>query len=169
MLSGETAVGGWPAIAVRTMSHIAETVERYVGDRERSQPISRLLDTREVDAALAQGVWRMAYDLDVKLIAVWSHGGNIARICSKLRPPVPIVALTESPRAVRRMALYFAVHPLRMDVPQSVTDFAPKLDERLLATGLAHDGDEVLIIGGTVIGSTGRSNAIVVHTVGQPA
>lgn len=90
----------------------------------------------------------------------------MARIFSKLRLRVPVVALSSQTSVVRRMALYFGILPRPMRAPPTMDKLAPRVERLLLSEGLAAQGDTILIVGGTALGEPGRSNGIVMHRVG---
>ncbi len=165
MLSGETAMGKFPDLAVSVMSHVAEVSEqdRARTAAERTMPVVAVFD--EQDLALARAAWEMARTLKVKLVVIWSQTGAMARIFSKLRLDLPVVALSSDDQAVRQMALLYGIHPRKMDVPQSLTELAPKVQRLLLTLKLVDTGDSILIVGGTRLAKRGRSNAIMIHTM----
>ena len=110
MLSEETAVGHYPARAVRTMAEIAQETE---------QTISRLLDWRDTpdrDAAeadaMAQAACHIAATLQIAALATVTLSGFTALSIAKYRPPQPIVAVTPRLETYRRLALVHGVIPV---------------------------------------------------------
>ncbi len=114
MLSGETSVGKFPIGAVLVMSHVAETTETYLAGLPDMPDRTMKLKTMALSSAVAKGVRQMASELKAKLIVIWSQTGATARIFSKSRFNVPIVALSSDHRALRRMALHYGVIPQEM-------------------------------------------------------
>ena len=68
-------------------------------------------------------------DLKAKLVVIWSQTGATARIFSKNRFPVPIVALSSDHRALRRMALHYGVVPQEMAPPDDLGDLVAQVDQ----------------------------------------
>ncbi len=165
MLSGETSVGKFPLEAVGIMAHIADVTETYI----RTQPVrpaaTLRLKTMAVSAAAARGVWQMASDLKPKLVVVWSQTGATARIFSKMRFSVPIIALSSDHRVLRRMALQYGVLPAEMPAPGSTTELLADIDELLLNRKLAALGDRILVVAGAAMGTPGTMDGILIHTV----
>jgi len=168
MLSGETSVGKFPVGAVYTMSHIAEVTENYVIATPGSakEPMLKL-KTLQLSAAVAKGVWQIVQDLKVKLVIIWSQTGATARIFSKIRFPVPIVALSSDQRALRRMTLHYGVIPQEMIPPSEMSKLVDAVDRLMQDHKYAVAGDRVVIVAGSSLGSPGMMNGVVIHTVGD--
>src|SRR5690606_24549060 len=101
----ETSVGKFPVVAVHTMAHIANTTESYIGSLPDGREPKLSMKALPLPVAIARGVWQMARDLRAKLVVLCSQTGRTSRIFSKHRFPIPIVALSSDPRALRRMSL----------------------------------------------------------------
>jgi pyruvate kinase len=167
MLSGETSVGKFPVGAVHTMGHVAATTENYVAStREAKEPVMRL-KMLQLSGAIAKGVWQMVHDLDLKLVAIWSQTGGTARIFSKARFPVPIVALSSDHRALRRMALHYGVVPQEMLPPRDTVALVQQMDKMVQEKGYAEAGDRIVIVAGASMGTPGTMNSVIIHTVGE--
>ncbi len=169
MLSGETSVGKFPVGAVYTMSHIAEVTEHYLNAQpagSTKEPMLKL-KTLQLSAAVAKGVWQIVQDLRVKLVIIWSQTGATARIFSKIRFPVPIVALSSDPRALRRMTLHYGVIPQEMSPPSEMSALVAEADRLMQEHKYAGVGDRVVIVAGSSLGSPGMMNGVVIHTVGD--
>ncbi len=169
MLSGETSVGKFPVGAVYTMSHVAEVTEHYLSAQpsgSAKEPMLKL-KTLHLSAAVAKGVWQIVQDLKVKLVIIWSQTGATARIFSKIRFPVPIVALSSDPRALRRMTLHYGVIPQEMSPPTEMSRLVEEADQLMQDHKYATAGDRVVIVAGSSLGSPGMMNGVVIHTVGD--
>jgi pyruvate kinase len=169
MLSGETAVGEYPVLAVASMRRIAQYTEEYLSQQppKPSAP-QKLIESRYRTAALAHGVWTIAQDIQAKFIVVWSQLGGGARYLSQNNFCVPIIAITSDDRAARQMQLYRGVIPLRMPTPEDLAHFTRIVDMYLLETGWAKAGDACVIMAGMPIGQSGVTNSLAVHELGNP-
>src|SRR5262249_4978545 len=91
MLSAETATGRYPVETVETMARIAERAER-------ARPAALLTLPRPeaygFPEAVAEAACQAAGLLHAKAIVAFTQTGFTARLISKGRPDVPIVALT---------------------------------------------------------------------------
>lgn len=168
MLSGETAVGKHPDKAVSSMDHIAAEIERALQkDAQSGEPSMPAVHIREQDAALARGAWQMAHSMEIAAVVVFSRGGTNARIMSKLRLPVPVVALTSDTGNASRMSLYYGIVPLLVQIPNRTSQQIRMVNNVLLERGLAQVGQRVLIIGAIASADTAPnvSNAIMIHEI----
>lgn len=109
MLSGETASGRHPVEAVRTMARIACETEPHAFD-EHAPDRTRV----KARASLAVGIAAVqtAETLDAACIVAPTVSGRTARLISKLRPRMPLFAVTPDERVMRQLQLSWGVTPL---------------------------------------------------------
>ncbi len=107
MLSAETASGKYPVEAVSMMARIIEEAEASIREFPRPGGTERL----KVAETVAELVCHASRELHMKLIAVFTHSGFTARLVSRYRPLVPIVAFSPEAAIRRRMALLWGVTP----------------------------------------------------------
>jgi pyruvate kinase len=167
MLSGETSVGKFPAITVHTMAHIAEVTEDYLDSLPGQVQPTLQLKTMQLSAAVAKGVRQMVWELKARLVVVYSQSGATARIFSKTRFPIPIVALSSDRRALRRMALHYGVIPHELSPATELSELVTRVDQLVQEENLAEAGDRIVIVAGSSLGTPGTMNGIVLHTVGE--
>jgi pyruvate kinase len=168
MLSGETSVGKFPVGAVHTMAHVARVTEDYLTTIQAEAEGPQLnLKTLQLSAAVAKGVWQIVHDLKARLVVLWSQTTATARIFSKTRFPVPVIALSSDHRALRRMNLQYGVIPQEMPVTTDVAALVEQADALVQARKFASRGDRIVLVSGSALGSPGMLNGIVIHTVGD--
>jgi pyruvate kinase len=166
MLSGETSVGKFPVGAVHVMSRVAEVTEQYLISQGERHELPLKLKTMALSSAVAKGVREMVDDLGAKLVVVWSQTGSTARIFSKTRFPVPIVALSSDHRALRRMALHFGVIPQETQPVIEERALVRQVDEIVRDQGFASIGDRIVIVAGSSLGTPKMLNGVLIHTIG---
>ena len=66
-----------------------------------------------------------------------------------MRSKRSVLALCPDPAICRRMALQHGVLPLSVDYYASTDDMLHEGDRLLLETGFVHEGDRVVVLGGT--------------------
>ena len=167
MLSGETSVGKFPVGAVHVMSRVAEVTETYLIGQPEQLQLPMRLRTMALSAAVAKGVRQMVTELKAKLVCVWSQTGATARIFSKTRFPVPVIALSSDHRALRRMALHFGVIPHETPLVKDEQQLVREVDALVREQKYARVGDRIVIVAGSSLGSPGMLNAVLIHTIGD--
>jgi len=165
MLSAETATGRYPAEAGGMMSRIIEEAEASI--REFPRPASQ--EQLKVAETVAELVCHASRELHMKLIAVFTHSGFTARLVSRYRPLVPIVAFSPVAETRRRMALIWGVLPRNIQDMQKVDGLAKVTERRLLEERLVRKGDAIGIVAGTPMGIRGTTNFMKFHIIGGPA
>ncbi len=163
MLSGETAMGKYPVLAVQTMAKIAEYTENSI-DYGKKFFSTEFQIGNSVDA-VSHATCSMAIDLKAKAIVVCSLSGRTARMVSRFRPPVDIIALTVDPKSVRKLSLSWGVTPiLSEEVPTTDVLFYSALKTAKKTFNL-QKGDQIVITGGMINGKSGNTNLIKVDTI----
>jgi pyruvate kinase len=163
MLSAETATGKYPVESVAMMARIIEEAEAGIHEFPRPATTERL----KVAETVAEAVCHASRELHMKLIAVFTHSGFTARLVSRYRPLVPIIAFSPEAATRRRMALFWGVMP-RTIVDVKKIDALPALAEkRLLEERLVRKGDVIGIVAGTPLGIRGTTNFMKFHEIGS--
>jgi pyruvate kinase len=162
MLSAETASGKYPVEAVSMMARIIEEAESSIEEFPRPAPQERL----KVAETVAELVCHASRELHMKLIAVFTHSGFTARLISRYRPLVPIVAFSPEEETRRRMALIWGVQPQKITDVRKVDGLAVVAEKRLLEERLVRKGDVIGIVAGTPMGIRGTTNFMKFHVIG---
>ncbi|GHT83338.1 pyruvate kinase [Actinomycetota bacterium] len=161
MTSGETSVGEYPFITIETMAKISEYQTTNGHDR-----IPAVKDiTWDEGGAVISGAVQTAEDLGAKAIVTFTTSGNSANKVSRLRPNLPIVALTNDDHTKGFLALSWGVTAQKIDTLVSADDILRVADENVKALGLANTGDTIVVLHGAPIGKVGSTNSVTVHTV----
>lgn len=163
MLSGETAAGKYPVLAVETMARIAESTEKNIHYKKRF--LSAEFKIKNTVDAISHATCGMAIDINARAIAVCSLSGMTARMVSRFRPPVDIIGLTTDQKTWRKLSLSWGVIPVMCEnYPSTDVLFysAQKLTKETLKL---NDGDKIVITGGVTNGKSGNTNLIKVETV----
>ncbi|MBL4683898.1 MAG: pyruvate kinase, partial [Nannocystaceae bacterium] len=166
MLSGETATGAHPVLAVRTMDSIirrTETAPRNWNAQPADLELGHTTNAIARAAVSAARSWR-----DTKAIVTYTGSGGIARLVSEYRPQLPIYAFTRNPETYQTLALYWGVTPVLFS-PSSAdgeTIFID-LDQALLRRGFLKKGDRVVITFAHPIQAEKSVNLLKLHQVGE--
>ncbi|KAK2638150.1 hypothetical protein Ddye_025945 [Dipteronia dyeriana] len=94
MLSGETAAGAYPEIAVQTMARICLEAEDFI---DYGVLFKRIMETAPMPMSplesLASSAVRTAFSINAVLILVLTKGGTTAKLVAKYRPSIPILSV----------------------------------------------------------------------------
>src|SRR6267154_2699032 len=162
MLSAETATGKYPVEAVSMMARIIEVAEASI--REFPRPASH--EQLKVAETVAELVCHASRELHMRVIAVFTHSGFTARLVSRYRPLVPIIAFSPEEETRRRMALIWGVSPQKIADVRKVDGLASVAEKRLLEERLVRKGDVIGIVAGTPMGIRGTTNFMKFHIIG---
>jgi pyruvate kinase len=165
MLSAETASGKYPVEAVGMMASIIQEAEASIREFPRPSTTQEQLKVAETVAEL---VCHASRELHMKLIAVFTHSGFTARLVSRYRPLVPIIAFTPESETRRRMALIWGVLSRDISDVRKIDGLAAIAEKRLLEERLVRKGDVIGIVAGTPMGIRGTTNFMKFHVIGGP-
>jgi len=169
MLSAETASGRYPVDAVQMMARIvyaAEANRQHVSHEWEREPFRKISDEDEFTDALAGAANYAAEQLDAKYIVVFTQTGFAARLMSKFRPAVPVIALTPSSWVARRMNLLWGVQPFVLrEAGEFHEQIVDRVDDYLLARDIVRPGDRLVILMGSPIYQRAKTNLLRVHRV----
>jgi len=163
MLSAETATGKYPVEAVAMMARIIEEAEASIQEFPRPAGTERL----KVAETVAELVCHASRELHMRLIAVFTHSGFTARLVSRYRPLVPIVAFSPEAATRRRMALLWGVTPKSIVDIKKIDALPAIAEKRLVEERLVKKGDVIGIVAGTPMGVRGTTNFMKFHVVGN--
>ena len=162
MLSGETAVGEYPVLAVKMMHRIALETEKLLEVRQSKADRHRC-HTPSVTQAVCDAAVTLAEEVNAPVILAGTRSGRTALAISNRRCFTLCAAASTNVRTLQRMNLYWGVFPMA-NVP---ADRREALDA-VVAAGkeseyLKH-GDRVIYIVGAAPESN-HQNVLYVHVV----
>ena len=164
MLSGETAVGKYPAKTVKAMGRICEHAElqrlALVSDHRLDLVFGR------VDEAIAMATMYTANHLKMNAIASMTESGATVLWMSRISSGIPIYALTPRLETLSKVTLYRGVYPVRADF----TDLAPMdvtlgVVDLLKSKNIVESGDRIVLTRGDDLGDQGGSNIMKIVSV----
>ena len=163
MLSGETAMGDYPVLTVKTMARIAEQTEQAINYTKRF--LSYEFKIKNTVDAISHATCGMSIDLEAKAIVVCSLSGSTVRMVSRFRAPCPIVGITVNEKTWRKLALNWAVTPVLGEMyPSTEVLFYSALKESKKLLNLKK-GDRIIVTGGITNGQSGNTNLIKIETI----
>ena len=163
MLSGETASGKYPIEALKTMADVAaEGAIDYWG---RFRENALLPGVSSISDAITHSCCLTAMDLGASAILAATKSGYTAKVISRFRPGCPIIAVCQSEKTRRQMAISWGVHPyLSGEVDSTDRLFSMAVDVAR-KEGAVQPGETVVITAGIPIGKSGTTNLIKAQVV----
>jgi pyruvate kinase len=163
MLSGETAAGKYPVLAVETMARIAcETEIAQV-----SLPSKQILPHpgSSFAEAVAHASVDTATDLSAAAILAPTVSGDTACTIARFRPRCAVIAVTPSPITQRRLMLVWGIYPILASRSETTDQVISDAVEAAQQHGYIKEGDTVIITGGSVGYGVGTTNLMKVHLI----
>ncbi len=165
MLSGETAIGEFPVKTVEMMASIICQSEEHSDDWGRlNLDISD--DSSHDDAVyITRAARELAQDRAVAAIAVFTRSGRTARLMSKARPNVPILAFTPDLRTYQYLSMLWGTTPYLIPHAETIEEMINHVDAAVIEGTPVEAGQEIVIIAGFPIQKMVAPNLALLHTV----
>jgi pyruvate kinase len=160
MLSGETAMGKFPAKAVEMMDRIARDVEGKINFK--TYPPQGHSDILAITRAanLMEGI------AEPTCIVVLTTSGRSARFVAAGRMKAPIFALTSHEKVYHGLNLLWGIKPILInDHPDSFEGMVALAKSTLLSKGFAQPGEKLMLLGGVPSHLPGGTNFITIQAV----
>ena len=167
MLSGETAMGKYPVLAVEVMSRIVTQAENDAFEMNAYAGISYEIDNNDTTNAVCDATCTTARDISAKAIIAVTKSGQTARRMSKFRPVQPIVAATPVEKTFHQLALSWGVFPVLARLQSSSDELLLHAIDCAKQIDAVENGDIVVIAAGIPLDTTGSTNLMRVAVVGK--
>ncbi|MDH4232155.1 MAG: pyruvate kinase [Nitrospirota bacterium] len=161
MLSAETASGEYPVEAFLMMDRIISHTE------QTQRPSAGYNRGNSYAEALADAACNASDDIGAKVLVAFTRSGFTARLVSKFRPRVPIIAFTSDHAVMTRLPLYWGVTPKYMKPLTSTDQMLREVERALLAEKIVKTGDRIVIIASSPLSTTAKTNFMKLHQIGE--
>jgi len=162
MLSGETSVGKYPIIAVKTMAKIIEAVE---AESTMVPPLTHVPKTKR--GVLSYAARDIGERLDAKALVAFTFSGDTVRRLARLHTPLPLLAFTPLEETRNQLALTWGVKTFVTPSVENTDQMVEQVDQGLLKIPGYQKGDTVVIVAGSPPNTSGSTNLIRVHRLGH--
>lgn len=166
MLSGETAVGNYPFETVNVMRSIIKEAEEDFPYQQFFEQHTRIV-YHDVPSAVTLAAVKAAYTSHAQACFTFTSRGSTARLISRLRPSMPIVALTSSEKCYNQMAINWGVFPIYEEDFSTLSEAFAKICEAALQRKLVSYGDLVVVTVGSPFGIPGTTNMMFMENIGD--
>ncbi len=164
MLSGETAVGQFPALVIETMSRIIVEVEKNEIIYNRNlTPMPH--SPSFLSDALCYNACKIADDVNADAIVGMTQSGYTGFMLSSYRPESNLYVFTQTPSLINQLSLSWGVTAFFYDKENSLDEMIFDQIDILKAQGLLAEGDVVVSTGSTPIKEQLPTNLIKISKV----
>src|SRR5919107_3539263 len=164
MLSGETSVGEYPVVTVKTMARIVENTEAHGLDQ--MQDID--WDPHTTSGVITKAAAEVGARISAKFLVAFTHSGDAARRLARLRSPIPVLAFTPVDQTRSSLTLTWGVESFLVPMVGHTDDMIRQVDKALIDTGRIAEGELAVIVAGSPPGIAGHTNMVRVRRIGAP-
>lgn len=150
MLSGESAMGQYPEKALAVLRSVSIRIEKWWREEKRHEAMqlqaigSTFSD--KISEEICNSAAKMANNLEVDAIFVYTKTGHMASLLSRCRPDCPIFAFTTTTSVRRRLNLQWGLIPFRLSFSDDMESNLNKTFSLLKARGMIKSGDLVIAV-----------------------
>ena len=110
---------------------------------------------------------KTAYSANAKCIFAFTTSGQTARLVSRLRPRMPIIAVTPSQKHYHQLAFNWGVIPVLAEGCKNAKEAFDAASHFAIAKGFLSFGDVVVVTSGSPFGKKGTTNMMMVENIGE--
>lgn len=166
MLSGETAIGKFPLGAVEVMKSIVLEAEDDFGYASLFEQHTKFT-YNDVPSAVTLATVKTAYSSNAKAIFAFTNGGSTARLLSRLRPLMPIIAMTPNEKCYHQLSFSWGVVPFLNHSSKVFAEAFETISLFALEKHYVSYGDLVVVTAGSPFGISGTTNTMIVESIGD--
>jgi pyruvate kinase len=144
VLSEEVANGKYGAQAVQVMQRIIDDIEERAHVRPNWTKHTPRVEN-EMDS-IAYHAYRTAERVKAKAIVTITKAGNTALKLASYRAPVPVIAVTFSEYAQRRLSIVRGVDTLLLDIDPNIDEVLPLVNDQLVRSSWLKAGDPIVFV-----------------------
>ncbi|XP_059632436.1 pyruvate kinase isozyme A, chloroplastic [Cornus florida] len=150
MLSGESAMGQFPEKSLTVLRSVSLRIERWWREEKRHEAmeLSDISSTfsDSISEEICNSAAKMANNLEVDALFVYTKTGHMASLLSRCRPDCPIFAFTTTSSVRRRLNLQWGLIPFRVSFSDDMENNLNKTFSLLKARGMIKSGDLVIAV-----------------------
>jgi pyruvate kinase len=166
MLSAESASGKYPLEAVSMMDRIVTRAESGPSYRSGIDAAHVRAGSSTADA-VCSSLRRVADMLSPAVTVTYTSSGFTSLRAARERPAVPILGLTHSLKAARRMSMVWGIHAVLVEEIHDVGEMIACACNTAVADGFAKAGDDIVVVAGLPFGLSGTTNLLHVAQIAK--
>ncbi|MEO5929908.1 MAG: pyruvate kinase [Candidatus Kapaibacterium sp.] len=166
MLSAETSVGAYPVEAVMMMNDIIRSTESgVVFNPAIRAPVNMGSLTQQAEYAVATAACVLSVQVNARAILCLTYTGDTARVMSRQRPGVPIIAMAQEDQLCRHLSLYRGIYSIMIGHPDTTEEALSTMKRAALEGGVVEEEDIVIITTGYPLDEKANTNMLVVNHI----
>ncbi|RID71989.1 hypothetical protein BRARA_C03899 [Brassica rapa] len=143
-------MGQFPDKALTVLRSVSLRIERWWREEKRYestplQPIGSGFSDR-ISEEICNSAAKMANNLGVDAVFVYTKDGHMASLVSRCRPDCPIFAFTTTTSVRRRLNLQWGLIPFRLSFSEDMESNLNKTFSLLKSRGMIKSGDLVIAV-----------------------
>ncbi|XAR49044.1 Pyruvate kinase [Bertholletia excelsa] len=150
MLSGESAMGQYPEKALAVLRSVSLRIERWWRE-EKCHEAMELPDiassfSDSIIEEICNSAAKMANNLEVDALFVFTKTGHMASLLSRCRPDCPIFAFTTTTSVRRHLNLQWGLIPFRLNFSDDMESNLNRTFSLLKSRGMVKSGDLIIAV-----------------------
>ncbi|NGX34915.1 MAG: Pyruvate kinase [Candidatus Anoxychlamydiales bacterium] len=166
MLSGESATGKYPIETVLQMKKIIYQAEQDFDYKGFFYKESRI-ECEDVSSSVAIAAVKTAYNCSAKAIFAITRTGFTTRLLTRLRPNIPIIALTKNEKKYNQLSFLWGVIPINSSEWTKEREAFAVMSHYAIENDFISFGDFVVLISSFPFDKRGITNLMLVESVGE--
>jgi pyruvate kinase len=166
MLSAESSAGLYPVEAVRTMREIILSAEGSGFVRREDHYVTSTDEVENASDSVARAACVLAEDVGAQAIICATLSGRSARSVAKFRFSKIVLGMSTDDAALRRMAFFHGVIPLRMEEIKTFDETLTSMISTAQRKELIGKTGWVVLTAGHPIFQVSHTNIVKVHFLG---
>lgn len=166
MLSAETAAGKYPIETVEQMKKIIHQAEQDF-DYKAFFYKEAHVEYEDVSSSVAVASIKTAYSSSAKAIFAITRRGFTPRLLTRLRPQIPIIALTKSEKRYHQLSYLWGVVPIYSSQWSTEREAFAILSHFSIEHNFISFGDFIVLISSFPFEKRGITNLMLVESVGD--
>lgn len=165
MLSGESASGRYPILAVQTMRDILHRVD-MTNKRLHFHPLILATDEGDlISESFAKTTVELADKMNATAIVCLTLTGSMAKLLAKYRPKTLIIAFSPRPDIARKLVLVRGVVGVQNNMFYDTDAAFDQIAAFVTEQGYVQPGELIFITGGIPVSQMKPTNTLKIHRV----
>ncbi len=165
MLSGETSIGKYPLEAIRMINKVAQMSEIMIKRKKKED--FYIFDRENISEGIARVACSLSGSLNASLIACLTHTGSTAQYIAKYRPEVPIIAVSDKVKCIRKMTIIWGTSAIKVEEIKNTDESLREIESKIETIPGLNENDIIILTAGIPTLEKGSTNMVKVHKISR--